>query len=146
MATVIEEASKLIRARLQELDIEERKLQRAVADLEGGSVAPSAARKKRRGRPSGSGRKTAPQPDSPATPTSSPAPKATRKRRRKGGKRVPKSEREQAILAFIKDKPDAKIKEIAAAAGTNANYANNLLTGLRKRKAITRKDGKLVVV
>lgn len=61
--------------------------------------------------------------------------------------RIPRAERERAILAFLKAHPSASAKEIGAGVETTANYVNNMLTGLRKQGRLVRKaDGTQVEI
>jgi len=61
--------------------------------------------------------------------------------------RIPRAERERAILAFLKGHPSASAKEIAVDIETTYNYVNNMLTGLRKQGRLVRKaDGTQVEV
>ncbi len=135
---VIDEAARLIRTRLDELNSEKERLERALNEL-GSSAVPH------RGRPPAR-RKSGPKPGRRGAAAS---PKAADKpsRREAGAVRIPKAEREQAILAFLKGHPSASAKEIGAGVGTTANYVNNMLTGLRKQGRLVRKaDGTQVEV
>jgi DNA-binding MarR family transcriptional regulator len=125
----IDEAVQLIRTRLDELNFEKKRLERALGEL-GSSTAP------RRGRPPGH-RKPGPKPGRRRAAASKAAGKPGR--RKAGAPRIPRAEREQAILAFLKAHPSASAKEIAAGVGTTANYVNNMLTGLRKQGRLVRK-------
>jgi hypothetical protein len=134
---VIDDAAQLIRTRLDELNTEREKLERALGEL-GGNSAP------RPGRPPGR-RKPGPKPGRRGAAS----PKATGRpgRRKASAARVPKAMREQAILTFLEGKPLASAKEIGAAVGTTANYVNNMLSGLRKQGRLVRQaDGALVEV
>ncbi len=133
--TVIEDAAKLIRTRLEDLAAERDKLERALTELGGGSERSPGLGKRRRGRPKGTG-KAAGRPRG-----------SGRKQGRKPRGKIPKAEREQAILAFLKDQPSASAKEIGTGVGTTANYVNNMLTGLRKQGRLVREaDGTQVEV
>ena len=134
---VIDDAAQLIRNRLDELDTEKEKLERALSELDS-NVAP------RRGRPPGR-RKPGPKPGRRGAASSKAAGKPGR--RKASAARIPKAEREQAILAFLKDNPSASAKEIGVGVETTANYVNNMLTGLRKQGRLVRKaDGTQVEV
>ena len=134
---VIDDAAQLIRNRLDELDTEKEKLERALGEL-GSNVTP------RRGRPPGR-RKPRPKPGRPSPGASNVAGKPGR--RKASAARVPRAEREQAILAFLKSNPSASAKEIGIGVETTDNYVNNMLTGLRKQGRLVRKaDGTQVEV
>jgi hypothetical protein len=134
--TVIEDAAQLIRTRLNDLATERDKLERALSELGGGSVGSPGPTKRRLGRPKGSG-------NAGGRPRGS----GRKQERKSKGKQVPRSEREQAILAFLKDHPSASAKEIGTSVGTTANYINNIFTGLRKQGRLVRKaDGTQVEV
>ena len=119
----IDEAAQLIKAQLDQLDAEERHLERVLGALHPDSVP---------GRPG-------------SRPMSAPSGAESSKTAGKPGRtkvkaaRIPRADREQAILTFLKGHPSATSKEIAAGVGTTANYVNNMLSGLRKQGRLVRK-------
>jgi hypothetical protein len=134
---VIDDAAQMIRTRLDELNLEKEKLERVLGEL-GSNAAP------RRGRAPGR-RKPGPKPGRRSAASSKAAGKPGR--RRGSAARIPRAEREQAILVFLKSNPSASAKEIGVGVGTTANYVNNMLTGLRKQGRLVRKaDGAQVEV
>lgn len=134
--SVIDDAARMIRTRLGELDAEREKLERVLGEL-GSDLTP------RRGRPPGS-HKPGPKPGRRRAANSKPDNPG---RRKASALRIPRAEREQAILAFLKGHPSASAKEIGIGVGTTANYVNNILTGLRKQSRLIRKaDGTQVEV
>ncbi len=112
MSEAIESARKMIEARLRELDLEAKRLDRALQSL--GESGPA----KRRGRPR---RKAA---------TSA-----------KGKRRAPRGQRRGQFLAALEKSPGAKASEIARQLGISPNQAHTLARRLHKQKAI-RKSGK----
>ena len=110
----VDEAAKLIRARISELDAERAKLQRALANLTDGRV-----RRRRAARPAGTARSSAPR----------------RRRRRRGGTRA-----EQAVK-MVKDNPGSSASEIAKRMKIQPNYLYRVL-GELEREGKVRKDGR----
>jgi predicted Rossmann fold nucleotide-binding protein DprA/Smf involved in DNA uptake len=110
----VDEAAKLIRARISELDAERAKLQRALANLTDGRV-----RRRRAGRPAGTARSSAPR----------------RRRRRRGGTRA-----EQAVK-LVKANPGSSASEIAERMKIQPNYLYRVL-GELEREGKVRKDGR----
>jgi hypothetical protein len=101
---VLEEAQALLRRRLDELDDERKRLERALAEL-GGKAAP--------GRPRG--RKTGKS-----------APRTRRRRKRRGGTRA-----DQAVK-HITDKPGINASDVAKAMKIKPNYLYRVLGDLEK--------------
>lgn len=134
---VIDEAVQLIRTRLDELSSEKKRLERALSELGSGTAL---------GREHGSGRR---KPGPKPSRQKAASPKAADKpgRRKAGAARIPRAERERAILAVLKAHPSASAKEIAVDIKTTDNYVNNMLTRLRKQGRLVRKaDGTQVEV
>jgi hypothetical protein len=131
----IDDVAQKLRTLLDGVNSESEKLKRALSGLGDASSA-------RSGRPSGR-RKPGPKPG----PRGAFAKAAKPSPRNASATRVPRAERERAILTFLKGSPKASAKEIAAAVGTTANYVNNMLTGLRKQGRLVRQpDGSQVEV
>lgn len=134
---VIDDAAQMIRTRLDELNAEKEKLERVLGEL-GSIVSP------RRGRPPAR-RKPGPKSGRRSAASSKTARKPGR--RNASPQRISRAEREQAILAFLKSSPSASAKEIGVGVGATTNYANNMLSGLRKQGRLVRKaDGTQVEV
>jgi hypothetical protein len=112
VSNAIEDARKLIEARLRELDVEAKRLGRALQSLGEGGPA------KRRGR---SRRK--------ATTSSG------------GKRRAPRGQRRQQFLTALQKSPGAKASEIAKQLGISPNQAHTLARRLHQQKAI-RRSGK----
>ncbi len=115
MSKTVEEAAKLIRERIREIDGERAQLERALASLTGG-------REGRRG------------PGRPRTAAASGAP--TRKgRRRRGGTRA-----DQAVK-LVTENPGISASEIAEQLKIKPNYLYRVLADLQKDGRV-RKDGR----
>lgn len=110
----VQQAKELLQNRLAEIDKERRQLEHALS-----SLGPSRARR--------------------------PGPKATRsapRKRRSGGKRARRGQREAEFLAQIKDKPGAKISEIAGSIGVAPQQLYPIARRLSESGQVTRKgDG-----
>ena len=116
-SNVVDEAAGLLRARLDELDSERAKLERALASLTDGREG-----KRGPGRPRGSSRTGAPS-------------SGRRRRRRRGGTRAEQAEK------LIADNPGIGASEIAKQLGIKPNYMYRVLTDLQKDGKVT-KDGR----
>lgn len=112
-SNVVDEAASLLRARIDELDSERAKLERALASLTDGREG-----KRGPGRPRGSSRTGAPSP--------------RRRRRRRGGTRA-----EQAVK-LIEENPGIGASEIAKQLGIKPNYMYRVLTDLQKEGKVTK--------
>ena len=133
-SNVLDEALNLVKKRLAELDEERQRLERALAELGGGTVT------RRPGRPPGSGkrgpgrpRKTAtadaPAPASASTSTAAPR----RRRRRRGGTRA-----DQAV-ALVEQNPGISASEIAKQMKIKPNYLYRVLGEMEKEGRVTKK-------
>lgn len=113
-SNTIDEAAKLIRERIRELDSERTQLERALASLTGG-------RQGRRGpgRPAGSGSGSG----------------GRRRRRRRGGTRA-----DQAVK-LVTENPGASASQLAAQMKIKPNYLYRVLSELEKEGKV-RKDGR----
>lgn len=116
-SNVVEEAADLLRTRIDELDSERAKLERALASLTDGREGKRGPGRPRRGA-------------SPSTGGPS-----RRRRRRKGGTRG-----EQAI-ELIRANPGIGASDIAKQLGIKPNYMYRVLTDLQK-EGLVRKDGR----
>ena len=113
-SSTVDEAAKLIRERIKELDTERAQLERALASLTGG-------REGRRG---------------PGRPRSSNSAKPTpRRRRRRGGTRA-----DQAVK-LITDNPGISASEVATRMKIKPNYLYRVLGELEQEGKV-RKDGR----
>ena len=122
MPNPIDDARQLISSRLAELDTEAKQLERALAGLGEGSGQGG----RRRGRPAKAvGAETA--------PPSKPRRRATRK-----GRRVPRGQRRQELLAAIKASPGAKTSELAESIGIKPNQVHALIAKARAEKLIVK--------
>lgn len=110
----VDEAAKLIRDRIRELDSERSQLERALASLTGGRQS-----RRRPGRPR----------------ASSAAPSGRRRRRRRGGTRG-----EQAVK-LVKESPGISASEIASKMKIKPNYLYRVLAELQQEGKV-RKDGR----
>jgi len=113
-SSIFDEAVDLVKKRLDELDEERKRLERALAEL-GGKVTSRSGR--RPGRPRGSGPKGS-------------APK--RRRRRKG------THGDQAVK-LVEKSPGISASEIAKSMKTKPNYLYRVLGDLEKEKRVTKK-------
>jgi hypothetical protein len=126
VSNTIDEARKLIAARLVDLEAEAKSLEAALASLNEGDSSDARRRKS-----SVSQRQASP-----------PRKSATRRRKSKRkGARAPRGQRRQQFLAELEKSPGAKASEVAKAIGINANQAYTLAGRLQKEGAI-RKSGK----
>lgn len=117
-SNVVEEAADLLRARIDELEGERAKLERALASLTDGREG-----KRGPGRPRGSSR------------SSGESSGRRRRRRRSGGTRA-----EQAVK-LIAENPGIGASEIAKQLGIKPNYMYRVLTDLQREGLVT-KDGR----
>lgn len=120
---VLDEALDLVKKRLAELDDERKRLERALAELGGGSTAP-----RRPGRPRGSGRGPG---RPPKAATAGAAPK--KRRRRRGGTRA-----DQAV-SLVEKNPGISASEIATQMKIKPNYLYRVLGELEKEGRVTKK-------
>jgi hypothetical protein len=104
-SNAVDDAAKLIRERLSELDAERSQLERALSSLTGGSTGRRAP-----GRPRGSTARTG----------------GRRRRRRRGGTRA-----DQAVR-LVKANPGVTASEIAKKMGIKPNYLYRVLADLEK--------------
>ncbi|CAN5601268.1 hypothetical protein BH10ACT11_BH10ACT11_03460 [soil metagenome] len=121
-SNVVEEAANLLRTRIDELDAERGKLERALASLTDGREG-----KRGPGRPRGGSRSSSGEPSSSGG--------RRRRRRRSGGTRG-----EQAVK-LIADNPGIGASEIAKQLGIKPNYMYRVLTDLQKDGLVS-KDGR----
>ena len=112
----VDEAAKLIRERIGELDAERTQLERALASLTGG-------RQGRRG------------PGRPAGSSSKSSGSGRRRRRRRGGTRA-----DQAVK-LVTQNPGASASQLAAQMKIKPNYLYRVLSELEKEGRV-RKDGR----
>jgi hypothetical protein len=108
----VQQARELLRSRLSEIDKERTQLQHALSSL--GSA-----------------------------PATRPGPKATRRptsKRRSGGKRARRGQREAEFLAQLKDTPGAKISDIAGTMGVAPQQLYPIARRLSESGKVTRKD------
>jgi hypothetical protein len=123
MPTTIDDARQLIQSRLADLDAEAKQLRGALASLGEGS-----ARKRRPGRP----RKSAPAAAAP--------PKRKRaSRNRNSGKRAPRGQRREQLLAAIKSNPGARPAELAKSIGVKSTQVHALIAKARADKLIVKR-------
>ena len=115
MSDAITQARDLLSARLREIEGEERQLRAALEEL-GGSSTPRRQRS-----------------ESPIKPS--------RRRRRK---RIPRQEREAALLEAAKTNPEASNKELADAIGLKPGSVSGMLVQLKKQGRLERRGGRLV--
>jgi hypothetical protein len=125
-SNVLDEARSLVKKRLAELDDERKRLERALADLGGGSTVA-----RRPGRPRGttSTASTA----APAAAPSSPGPR--RRRRRRGGTRA-----DQAVN-LVEQNPGINASDIAKQMKIKPNYLYRVLGDLEKEGRV-KKQGR----
>jgi Fic family protein len=116
-SNVVEEAADLLRARINDLDAERAKLERALASLTDGREGKRGPGRPRRG----SARSSSGE--------------STRRRRRSGGTRA-----EQAVK-LISENPGIGASEIAKQLGIKPNYMYRVLTDLQK-EGLVAKDGR----
>ena len=116
-SNALDEARDLVQKRLEELDEERRRLERALAEL-GGKVT------RRPGRPKGS-----------TSAKGSTSPKGGKRRRRRGGTRA-----DQAVK-LIEQNPGITASEIAKTMKIKPNYMYRVLSDLEQQKLI-KKDGR----
>lgn len=120
-SNVLDEALKLVKKRLSELDEERKRLERALAEL-GGTIT-----HRRPGRPRGSGRSPGRPPKSASTTT------APRRRRRRSGTRA-----DQAV-ALVQKSPGISASEIAKSMKIKPNYLYRVLSELEKEGRVVKK-------
>jgi transposase-like protein len=120
-SNVLDEALKLVKKRLSELDEERKRLERALAEL-GGTIT-----HRRPGRPRGSGRGPGRPPKSASTTT------APRRRRRRSGTRA-----DQAV-ALVQKSPGISASEIAKSMKIKPNYLYRVLSELEKEGRVVKK-------
>ncbi len=118
-SNVLDEALDLVKKRLAELDVERKRLERALAEL-GGTVT------RRPGRPRGSGR-------GPGRPPKAASAGAPRKRRRRSGTRA-----DQAV-ALVEKNPGISASEIAKQMKIKPNYLYRVLGELEKEGRVKKK-------
>jgi hypothetical protein len=126
---VLDEAKQLVERRLQDLDEERKRLERALAEL-GGKVTrrgPGRPPGRRPGRPKGSTNKAA------ASAGGATAPR--RRRKRRGGTRA-----DQAVK-LIEGKPGISASDVAKAMKIKPNYLYRVLGDLEKEGRV-KKDGR----
>ena len=117
MSNTVDEAAKLIRERIRELDGERAQLERALASLTGGREGRRGPGRPRSG--AGAGATTAPR----------------QRRRRRGGTRA-----DQAVK-LVTDNPGISASEIASQMKIKPNYLYRVLADLQKEGRV-RKDGR----
>lgn len=128
--TVLDDAAALIQTRLQELEAERRKLERALTEL-GGTTVPRPVRSKP------PKRRRKPAKATLVATAARPSSKAKKAARRKAAKRSDPT-RKQQVLAQIKADPSIRPGEIAKALGIRSSQVSNLLTALRKSGTLKR--------
>ena len=126
MPDALDDARRLIEARLAEIEPEARRLERAIAIL--GEGSPS--RRRRPGRPRTSEAKSAPAPPTPRRP----AP-----RKRKAGSRAARGQRREELLAAIKASPGARPSELAGSIGIRPTQVHALIAKARAEKLIVKR-------
>src|SRR4051812_31753359 len=125
-SNVLDEARQLVERRLQDLDEERKRLERALAEL-GGKATPRGP-----GRPKGCGPRKGGAP-SKSTPTSGSAPR--RRRKRRGGTRA-----DQAVQ-LIESQPGISASDVAKTMKIKPNYLYRVLGDLEKEGRV-KKDGR----
>jgi hypothetical protein len=123
MPDAIESARQLIQSRLADLDAEAKHLRGALESLAEGSGT------QRRG------------PARPAGGASADAAPLQRKRtrRKRKGKRAPRGQRREQLLAAIKARPGARPSELAGAIGIKPAQVHNLIGRARADKLIVKR-------
>ena len=121
-SNVVDEARQLVERRLQDLEEERKRLERALAELGG------KATRRGPGRPKGSSRK-----GNAATPTGSGTPR--RRRKRRGGTRA-----DQAVK-LIESQPGISASDVAKTMKIKPNYLYRVLGDLEKEGRV-KKDGR----
>lgn len=111
-SNTLDEARGLVERRLAEIEEEKKRLERALADLSGGTKG-----RRRAGRPRGSGKTAAPR----------------KRRRRRGGTRA-----DQAV-ALVENSPGITASEIAKEMKIKPNYLYRVLGDLEKEKRVKKK-------
>jgi sugar-specific transcriptional regulator TrmB len=124
---VLDEARELVQKRLADLDEERKRLERALAELGGGSSKPA---RRGPGRPRGSSSSSS---SSASAPAGSAAPR--RRRRRKGGTRA-----DQAVDLITKN-PGISASDVAKTMKIKPNYLYRVLGDLEKEGRV-KKDGR----
>ncbi len=125
MPDALADARQLIQSRLADLDAEAKQLERALASLGEGR----APQRRRPGRP----RKRA------AAATSTP-PKRKPVRRKRKGKRAPRGQRREELLAAVKADPGARPTDLAKAIGVKPTQVHALIAKARKDKLLVKKS------
>lgn len=122
MPTIIDDARRLIRSRLADLDAEAKSLERALGSLGKGS----GPRRRRLGRPKR------------AAAGATPRPKGRSSRKRKSA-RAPRGQRRKQLLAAIKANPGARPAELAGAIGVKPPQVHTLIGKARDDGLIARR-------
>jgi|SRR5215212_10725354 len=129
-SNVLDEARQLVERRLQDLDEERNRLERALAEL-GGKVT-----RRGPGRPKGSGSRKATSTTSSTTATTSSGGGGPRRRRkRRGGTRA-----DQAVQ-LIESQPGISASDVAKTMKIKPNYLYRVLGDLEKEGRV-KKDGR----
>ena len=122
-SNVLDEALDLVKKRLAELDEERKRLERALAELDGNIT------RRGPGRPRGTGRRGPGRP--PKAASSGAAPK--KRRRRRGGTRA-----DQAVK-LVEQNPGISASEIAKSMKIKPNYLYRVLGELEKEGRVSKK-------
>lgn len=125
MSSSIDDVSQLIASRLADLDTEAKQLKRALVSLGKGSSS--------RRRPGHPRKRAAVKASAPAKPRDA--------RNRKKGKRAPRGQRREQLLAVLKATPGARPSELAEAIGVKPAQVHALIAKARAEKLIV-KSGK----
>src|SRR3954464_4413333 len=126
-SNVLDEARQLVERRLQDLDEERKRLERALAELGG------KATRRGPGRPKGSGSRKGTSSSSASTGTSTGGPR--RRRKRRGGTRA-----DQAVQ-LIESQPGISASDVAKTMKIKPNYLYRVLGDLEKEGRV-KKDGR----
>src|SRR3954468_7929552 len=126
-SNVLDEARQLVERRLQDLDEERKRLERALAELGG------KATRRGPGRPKGSGSRKGTSSSSASTGTSTGGP--PRRRKRRGGTRA-----DQAVQ-LIESQPGISASDVAKTMKIKPNYLYRVLGDLEKEGRV-KKDGR----
>ena len=118
MTDTLEQARKVLKQRIAEIDDERGRLERALAELGSGS---SGTRR--------SGRTSAAKPRG-------------RSRSRSTGKRAPRGQREDQLLSSIRSNPDYRVSQHAREIGVSAQQLYPLLRRLSDKSLISKANGR----
>src|SRR4051794_13233809 len=128
-SNVLDEARQLVERRLQDLDEERKRLERALAELGG------KATRRGPGRPKGSGSRKGTSSSSASTSTGTSTGGPRRRRKRRGGTRA-----DQAVQ-LIESQPGISASDVAKTMKIKPNYLYRVLGDLEKEGRV-KKDGR----